>query len=254
MKNKIIKRIILVIMSLTSVISCAKSIDGVNNNNKYITNSIFIIDFDVKLYSHKESNDVIRKLKYFDPLIVLSEDVDNNDRIKVRLQDDDEGWVEEKYTSYISKDWIKKKFNEEYFCYALSNQNMKLFSRNKDNAWNSFEFKNKDYNIIYVLNYELDYTVISKQYDEGIRTCITAGDDKRLNWSKEFIFGNYKIKYVITTDDPDRWIIESFDFVKISEENLKKDHSFSTTYKRSEPLEKRLNQKKMLFSTLQSLK
>jgi hypothetical protein len=248
-----LKGIISGLLILLSAVSFAKNIEGVNNNS-YDANTVFILDFEVKLYKDEVSDKIIQKLNYFDPLEVLSESINNKDRIKIKLQSGTEGWVEEKYTSIIPKDWIKKPFNKNYYCYTLPDQIMNFTKREKDNAWSHTEYRNKNYYINYGIIYIMKYYDSIEQYKEGIKNCIMAGHDKRLNWQKEFIYGNYRVNYTITTDDPERWIIESFNFVPLNEEKEKKYYSFSTTYKQSNSFEQRLIQRKILFSALQSLR
>jgi len=136
----------------------------------------------------------------------------------------------------------------------MQDQIMNFKKREKENAWIHTEYRNKDYYINYGIIYVMNYYDSVEQYSEGIKNCILAGHDKKLNWQKEFIYGDHKVNYTITTDDPEGWIIESFSFVMIHEEKNKKYYSFSTTYKQSSSLEQRLNQRKILFSALQSLK
>jgi len=253
MKN-FFKRIVLGFLILVSTASCAKTIEGVNSNKNYDPSSILVIDFDVKLFNDESSDKEIQKLNFFDPLVVLAQSANRKGRVKVKLQSGVEGWVEEKYTSKIPNDWIKKKFNENYYCYISPDQIMNPNIIKKDNIWVRTELSNLDYTIYLGMITAISYVNSIDNNNERINNRIAAGDEKKLNWSKAFIYGDYKINYTITTDDPERWIIESFDFIKIDKSKISEYYYFNTTYKRSEAPDKRLNQRKILFSALQSLR
>jgi len=253
MYNRLIITISGFIVSI-SMILYAVAPDGINSSNIYNDLSVFVIDFDVKLYNDGETSKEKQILNYFDPLIVLSDNLNKKGRIKVKLPDGSEGWVEEKYTSLIPKDWDKKQFNEEYFCYIQSDQKMNLINKEKVNEWIRYEYENGIYGIEYIKNLKLGYYFIKNQNEKEIIIGIKTGGNKKLNWSKEFNFKNYIIYYMITTFDPDNYITESFDIIKKNESEANITYSFCISYSPSLPLKNKLIQRKMLFSSLQSLK
>lgn len=224
-------------------------IKGSNNSSQ----AFFIIDYDVNLYKDKDSTDIQKKITFFDSITVLSDDVSINGRIKVKMKDGTEGWIEEKYTSYIPKNWKKLVLLDDYYCYVLTDKKLNI---KKDEM--------KQYKMYYYLNNDIDIAmgvVFLKNYQQEfnsklniINMKIEDGYDKKSNFSKEFILGNYKVNYVITTGYEEGRIEELFDFAKLDELNLKKYYNVAIDYQPYESKKKKLLWRKILFSTLQSLK
>ena len=162
--------------------------------------------------------------------------------------------MDSRFVSYPTKKWKRNYFDENKisYCYILSDLVMNL-SCDKSITWINYTYRNDNYHIGFVVNNELDFHILVKQSVNSINSAIAAKDDERLNWRKEFTYGNYRINYTITTDDPNRWVIESFEYVKSDELNKKKHNSFSTSYSRTKPADNILIQRKILFSSLESL-
>lgn len=253
MLNSQFKMITTCIFILLIISSCSKG--GHNKGSDKITDlqTAFIIDNDVNLYPDKESSDVKKNLSFFDSIVLLSDDVTSKGRIKVKLQDATEGWVEEKYTSYIPKNWVKLPLFENYYCYILTNK--KIDIKNEDDAYGKVHYyMNSDFNVSMGLVTLKDYMHDNESKKDILENEIRGGRDKKLNWNREFILGNYKINYITTTDHPDGGISEMFDFARLNEMNVKRYYFITFDYQPYESKEKVLMQRKILFSTLQSLK
>jgi len=217
------------------------------------SSTLFIIDYNVNLYKDKGSTDVQKKITFFDPITVLSEDVSPKGRINVKLQDGTEGWVEEKYTSYIPKNWKKLVLFESYYCFNFSNKKLNI-KKEDDEYGKMYYYLNSDIDIamgvVFLKNYKQNFNNKKNMNDMQIQ----GGHAKELNWNKEFTFGNYKVNYIITTDHEDGGICEYIDFAKLDELDLKKYYTVGIDYMPYTSDKKKLLWRKILFSTLQSLK
>lgn len=250
-KSKLKIFLIFIIISIL-ISSCSHRRDKINDNN-FETQSFFVIDYDVNLYTDKDSLDVVKKITFFDQIVVLSDDVADKGRIKVKLQDGLEGWIDVKFTSFIPKSWIKLQLLENYYGYTFTGKKIE-FQKKEDDDGKHYYFKNSDFEISMATIYMMDYKQTYESHQDTLKSEIDGGRDKKLNWNKEFIIGNHKVNYVITTDHPDGGICESFEFIKINEMNLKKYYYVTFDYQPYESKEKKLMQRKIMFSVLQSLK
>jgi hypothetical protein len=248
-----IKKVIWCTVITISIFSCTKDSGKINFDESYDVKSSFIIDYKVKMYKDGETSVEIQELNYFDPIVVLSNDVNGKGRIKIKLMNDADGWVEEKYTSFIPNDWQKLSFINDYYCYIPPGLIMEL-DKEVSTDVSVFRYSDKNYyvsmGLISLFNYNQNFQ--SKQ--KTIISEIKRGSSKELNWNKEFNYGNYKVNYVITTEHHDGDISESFDFVKLGEMSLKKYYYVNVDYSPDESVEKKLLQRKILFSALQSLR
>jgi len=248
-----IKKVMWSTVILISVFSCAKDSDKVNLSESYDVKSLFIIDYKVKMYKDGETSVEIQRLNYFDPIVVLSDDVNGKGRIKIKLMNGVDGWVEEKYTSFIPNDWQELSFINDYYCYILPGLIMEL-DKEVSTDVNVFRYSDNNYYVSMGLISLFNYTQNFQSKHKTIISEIKRGSNKELNWNKEFEYGNYKINYVITTEHHDGDISESFDFVKLDEMNLTKYYYVTVDYSPDASAEKKLMQRKILFSALQSLR
>lgn len=253
MRDRIVKWIMCFIMIIVQFVSCKQEGPMVNSSDKYSINSLFVIDYDVILYNDGISDKIVKKLDYFDPIILLSDTVNDKGRIKVQLANGDEGWIEEIYTSFIQKSWIKLLSPVDYFCYFPLESKLD-FSKDVDEHMNFFYYWNKSYDIRIGVSYINDYNEIYKSNIRLLKDDILSGQDKNKNWTKEFVYGDYKINYTIKTDFHDGSVNETFYFVKLNEINVKKCYSISIGYNSIFEKRKQLFNRKILFSALQSLK
>jgi hypothetical protein len=190
---------------------------------------------------------------FFDQFVVLSDEISDKGRLKIKLLDGTEGWIEEKYTSFIPRTWKKLNMLEYYYCYIFTEKKIK-YKSDEDEYGKMHYYLNSEIDIAMGVSFLSDY---KQNYDLRqfiLKREIQGKRDKRFNWNKEFTFGNYKINYIITTDHPEGGISESFDFVKLNEMNLKKCYTVGIDYMPYDSKEKKIMWRKMLFSTLQSLK
>jgi len=245
--------ITLAALIILSFVFNAKESKGFNNNTVYDVKSSFIIDHDVSFYRDGESLKLIQKLNYFDPIIIVFEDMNKKGRIKVKLQSGNEGWVEEKYTSYIPNNWQKLQLIDNYYFFMLPDLKMDLQKEEGKNI-RIYRYRSIQYYISMGIILINDYKTRVKNRLDDVTREISIGKDKMLNWNKEFTFGNYKINYTITTMHHDGDISESFDFVKLDEMNLTKYYYVTVDYSPDASAEKKLMQRKILFSALQSLR
>jgi len=253
MFKKLLKQILSCIIISFFISSCVygsdKRKDSVSNDNQ----SFFIIDYNVNLFKDKESFDIYKKLTFFDSVVVLSEDVSPKGRINVKLHDGTIGWVEEKYTSYIPKTWIKLTMFENYYGYVFTDKKINFYIKEDDYS-KVYHYKNNDFYIGIAVVYLKTYGQDLKSKQNIINMEIQGGRDKKFNWNRELKIGNYQVNYIITTDHPDGGICESFDFAKFDELDQNKYYFASIDYQPYESKDKKLFWRKILFSTLQSLK
>lgn len=246
-------RILIYVIIFALLTSCNKNKSEVDESIAYNIKSYFVINSDVKIFKDTHTSEIITKCSFFEPFILLSEDISKNGRIKIQLQNGKIGWIEEKNTSFIPKDWQQVSFDDLFYCYMISIGTI-VFQEQQSQSHKVYSYKNSEYEVVmgvvYTNNYQKDATNKQKDIDREIK----GGADKKLNWNKEFTFGNYKINYIITTDHPDGYISESFDFIKIDEIDLKKYYFISVDYNPVISIEKKLTYRKILFSIFQSLK
>ena len=215
--------------------------------------TLFIIDYNVNLYKDKDSTNVQKKITFFDSITVLSGDIATNGRINVKLQDGTEGWVEEKYTSFIPKTWTKLPMLENYYCLTFTKKKTNI-KKDEDENGKMYYFLNSDIDIAIGINFLSNYEQGLNFRKFIIKREIQGGRDKKFNWNRELKIGNYQVNYIITTDHPDGGICESFDFAKLDELDLKKYYTVGIDYMSYTSDKKKLLLRKILFSTLQSLK
>ena len=215
----------------------------------------------------------LKILIFFEPIRVSKDIEEKNGRLKIKISNNKEGWVDSRFVSYPAISWKKNYFDKVHYCYIPLDLVMNL-TVNRGPSWAGYYYtnieipkapplqgtdvmdgyySNNNYNIGLGINNEFSFQSSVKQSIDAINSEITTGGDKRLNWRKEFTFGKYRISYTITTHDPNRWVHESFDYAKSDELDKNKRNSFYTTYDGTKSINKILTQRKMLFSSLESL-
>lgn len=240
---------LIIFLFLTSLLYGNDKIKDANSDSP----ALFIIDYNVNLYKDKDSTNVQKKITFFDSIIVLSEDLSPKGRINVKLQDGTIGWVEEKYTSFIPKTWTKLPMLENYYCLTFSDKKINI-KKDEDENGKMYYFLNSDIDIAIGINFLSTYEQGLNFRKFIIKREIQGGRAKKFNWNRELKIGNYQVNYIITTDHPDGGICESFDFAKFDELDQNKYYFISIDYQPYESKDKKLLWRKILFSTLQSLK
>jgi len=252
MINRKFKRVLWSIIIMTSLVTCGNGKKSIIEKQSSQINSVFVIYNDVKFYSDGDSINEKQKLNYLDSLIIISKEINSKGRIRVKLQSGAEGWIEDKFTSNIPVTWKRYQLKDEFYFYAPQDE---IFNFKKDEKGElyQYQYKSNYFKINLQIDFQSDYKSALEATVFEIKSQIASGDDKNLNWSKDFVLKNYQINYAITTFDPENYINESFNFVKIEDIKTKKCFTLITAYHPSITLDKLLIQRKILFSVLQSL-
>lgn len=252
MMNEKLKAVIWSILIMTSLVTCGNSKESIVERQSSQIEPVFVIYNDVKFYSDGDSINEKQKLNYLDSLVTISKEINSKGRIKVKLQSGAEGWIEDKFISNIPDTWRKYQLKDGFYFYAPQDEIFNFRKVEKGELY-QYQYRSNYFKINLQIDFQSDYKGALEATLFEIKSQIASGDDKNLNWSKEFILNNYQINYAITTFDPENYINESFNFVKIEDIKTKKYFTLITAYHPSISLEKLLIQRKILFSALQSL-
>lgn len=257
MKSFFIKLLIIIIVFIC-VISCNPTIKGVNSDIEYIANTEFIIDKEVKMYESNDGDEVKKVLKYFEPISIVSNSEEKNGRVKVKLKNGDDGWVDKIFTSIIPDNWIKLKFIDNYYCLIPPNEKFD-YKQDLYEDSNFVYFTNilKRYGITFGISRRSNFIEKVKKNKKFIIDYeLKNKRSKELNWNKEFTYGEYKINYIMTTfanAESGFEYDESFYYIKSSELNVQKYYCITLGIG-SKDKRDILICRKILFSMFKSLK
>ncbi len=253
-----IKKFIMMVVLTVSIGWNCQTVKGANSNMKYERRKEFIIDSGANLYKNNDGNEIKKKLDFFEPVTILSISIGNSDRVKIQLDSGEEGWVQKKYTSIIPEDWIKLDFTDKYFCFIPPDHKFDYKQDLGDDE--KFEYyinQKRKYEISLGTSRRIGYKEKSKAIKEFmIDYELNNNNPKELNWIKDFVYGDYNIKYVITTfgsGESGMYFDESFYYIKTNEIDDNKYYEI-TIGVHSKDKNDLLIYRKILFSVLKSFK